>query len=238
VLRLASLPGEAVDAVVCVALRLAFEFGLWSDGALPLLVVCEEAHRYASADQSVGFAPARRSLSRIAKEGRKYGVHLGLVSQRPAELDPTIISQCSTLFAMRMTNEQDQALLRSATSDIATHLLDLVPALGTGEVIGVGEAMPLSTRLAFDTLPRDRVPSSEMTSYLPDAASLDRPELVRTVIERWRRATVSQAVVEDESPAIAPDSERPSILRAPLGELQPAAGAPLLDQARASILKR
>ncbi len=238
VLRLASLPGEAVDAVVCVALRLAFEFGLWSDGALPLLVVCEEAHRYASADPSVGFAPARRSLSRIAKEGRKYGVHLCLVSQRPAELDPTIISQCSTLFAMRMTNEQDQALLRSATSDIATHLLDLVPALGTGEVIGVGEAMPLSTRLAFDTLPRDRVPSSEMTSYLPDAASLDRPELVRTVIERWRRATVSQAVSEDESPAIAPDAERPSILRAPLGELQPASGAPLLDQARASILKR
>ena len=80
---------------------MAFDFGLWSDGALPLLFVCEEAHRYAPADRNAGFAPTRRALMRIAKEGRKYGVYLGLVTQRPAELDPTIISQCNTLFAMR-----------------------------------------------------------------------------------------------------------------------------------------
>ena len=72
-----------------------------------------------------GFAPTRRALSRIAKEGRKYGVSLGLVTQRPAELDPTIISQCSTLFVMRMANEEDQALLRSAVSDAAANLLVL-----------------------------------------------------------------------------------------------------------------
>lgn len=71
VLKLASLPGEVLDAVVCVVCRLAFEFGLWSDGAVPMLIACEEAHRYAAADHSVGFAPARRALSRIAKEGRK-----------------------------------------------------------------------------------------------------------------------------------------------------------------------
>lgn len=237
VLRLASLPGEAVDAVVCVTLRLAFEFGLWSDGALPLLVVCEEAHRYASADHANGFAPARRSLSRIAKEGRKYGVHLGLVSQRPAELDPTIISQCSTLFALRMTNEQDQALLRSASADVAHHLLDLVPTLGTGEVIGLGEAMPLSTRLSFDQLQRELVPSSEMTSYLPDAATMDRAEFVRSVIDRWRRASTSQAASDDDGPTAEPD--RPSLLRAALADQLPAPGtAPLIDQARASILRR
>jgi DNA helicase HerA-like ATPase len=68
-----------------------------------MLLVCEEAHRYIAADRSIGFAPTRRSISRIAKEGRKHGIFLGLVSQRPAELDATIISQCSTLFAMRMT---------------------------------------------------------------------------------------------------------------------------------------
>ena len=87
---------------------------MWSDGAVPLLFVCEEAHRYASNDQSVGFGPTRRALARIAREGRKYGVSLGLVSQRPTELDPTILSQCATLFAMRMSNDRDQALLRSA----------------------------------------------------------------------------------------------------------------------------
>ena len=116
----------------------------WSEGAAPLLLVCEEAHRYASADRSIGFGPTRRSISRIAKEGRKHGVFLGLVSQRPAELDATIISQCSTLFAMRMTNDRDQAILRSAVSDAAANLLDFLPSLGTGEVFAFGDAMSTS----------------------------------------------------------------------------------------------
>lgn len=101
VMQLAGFPAEVIDAVVSVLCRMAFDFGLWSDGAAPLLFVCEEAHRYASADKSVGFGPTRKAISRIAKEGRKYGVFMGLVTQRPAELDSTIISQCNTLFAMR-----------------------------------------------------------------------------------------------------------------------------------------
>ena len=112
IMQLAGFPAEVVDSVVSVLGRMAFEFGLWSEGAFPLLFVCEEAHRYASADRSLGFGPTRRALSRISKEGRKYGVFLGLVSQRPAELDPTIISQCSTLFVMRMSNDRDQAIIR------------------------------------------------------------------------------------------------------------------------------
>ena len=112
---------------------MAFDFGLWSDGAAPLLFVCEEAHRYASADRSGRIRSNTPRDSRIAKEGRKYGVFLGLVTQRPAELDPTIISQCSTLFAMRMSNDRDQALLRSAVSDTAANLLAFVPSLGTRE---------------------------------------------------------------------------------------------------------
>ena len=77
-------------------------------------------------------------MSRLAKEGRKYGVFLGLVTQRPAELDPTIMSQCSTLFAMRMSNDRDQALLRSAVSDSAANLFAFVPALGTREALAFG----------------------------------------------------------------------------------------------------
>ncbi len=128
ILQLAGFPSEVVDAVVSVTCRMAFDLGLWSDGANPLLVLCEEAHRYMAADHSIGFAPTRRSISRIAKEGRKYGVFLGLVSQRPAELDSTILSQCSTLFAMRMTNDRDQALLRSAVADTAANFL-VLPAV-------------------------------------------------------------------------------------------------------------
>ena len=119
IMQLAGFPAEVVDSVVSVLCRMAFDFGLWSDGVAPLLFVCEEAHRYAPADKKIGFGPTRRALSRIAKEGRKYGVFLGLVTQRPAEIDPTIISQCSTLFCMRLSNEHDQALIRSAVSDAA-----------------------------------------------------------------------------------------------------------------------
>ena len=126
-----------------------------------MLFVCEEAHRYASADRNVGFGADPPRAARIAKEGRKYGVCLGLVTQRPAELDPTIISQCSTLFAMRMANDRDQALLRSAVSDAAANLVAFVPSLGTREVVGFGEGFPLPTRLKLQAARADRIPRSE-----------------------------------------------------------------------------
>jgi DNA helicase HerA-like ATPase len=201
VLKLASVPGEVVDAVVCVAARLAFEFGLWSDGGMPLLLVCEEAHRYASADHTVGFAPARRALSRIAKEGRKYGVHLGLVTQRPAELDRTIIWQCSTMFVMRMASDDDHSLVRSATSDAASNLLSFVPSLGTGEVIGFGEGMPLAARFTFRTLPAETLPCSEPGVDMGSAKVADRSSMVRQAIERWRNATMGNVrPAEPEAP--------------------------------------
>src|SRR2546423_8393233 len=126
---------------------MAFDFGRCSDGFSPLLLVSEEAHRRASADRSIGFGPTRKAVSRIAKEGRKYGVYLGLVTQRPAELDATIISQCNTLFAMRLANDRDQALLRSAVSDAAANLLSFVPSLGTREELPFCQAAPLPSRL-------------------------------------------------------------------------------------------
>src|SRR5262249_31515066 len=152
VMQLAGFPSEVVDAVVSVTCRMAFDLGLWSDGTDPLLIICEEAHRYMSVDHSIGFGPTRRAISRIAKEGRKYGVFLGLVTQRPAELDPTILSQCSTLFAMRMTNDRDQALLRASVTDTAANLLEFLPSLGTGEAFAFGEGVALPTRVRFKPL--------------------------------------------------------------------------------------
>lgn len=247
VLKLASLPGEVLDAMVCVVCRLAFEFGLWSDGAAPVLIACEEAHRYAAADHSLGFAPARRALSRIAKEGRKYGVYLGLVTQRPAELDPTIISQCSTLFVMRMANEEDQALLRSAVSDAAANLLSFVPSLGTGELVGIGEGMPLPARLTFRKLPQNLVPRSETAGEKSgEMRDLSRDKLVRVAIERWRRATTSQAGPEEEapreqapSPAAAAQDAIARGLQAIVGDRPaPEPRRVPLDPNRYSILKR
>ena len=124
------MPPEVVNSVCSVMARLAFDLALWSEGKLNLLVVCEEAHRYMPADPRLGFAPTRHALARIAKEGRKYGCYLGVVTQRPGELDPTVLSQCSTVFAMRLANDQDQAIIRSAIADSSASMLSFLSAMG------------------------------------------------------------------------------------------------------------
>src|SRR6201984_764933 len=191
------------------AWHLDFDFGPGSDGAVPLLFVCEEAHRYTSADRAIGFAPTRRAISRIAKEGRKYGVFLGLVTQRPAELDPTILSQCSTLFAMRMTNDRDQGLLRSAVADTAANLLSFLPSLGTGEAFAFGEGVALPTRMKFRQLPAQLLPKSETVTLGGCAAPTDDHSLA-PVVERWRgrsgkaRPIGGKPAEDTRQPAVAP----------------------------------
>src|ERR1700704_4789939 len=231
IMQLAGFPAEVVDSVVSVLCRMAFDFGLWSDGVSPMLFVCEEAHRYASADRSIGFGPTRKAVSRIAKEGRKYGVYLGLVTQRPAELDATIISQCNTLFAMRLANERDQTLLRSAVSDAAANLLAFVPSLGTREVIAFGEGMALPTRLKFKELPLEvlRKRDAEATARM-DAGHRVNEDFVISVLERWRGATSQRDVPNDPG---ANDRPAARTVEAPM--LQPSMG---LDPDRFSLLKK
>jgi len=246
IMQLAGFPAEVVDSVVSVLCRMAFDFGLWSDGAFPLLFVCEEAHRYASADRTIGFGPTRKALSRIAKEGRKYGVFLGLVTQRPAELDSTIISQCSTLFAMRMANERDQAIVRSAVSDAAANLLAFVPSLGTREVLAFGEGVALPTRLKFKQLAENLIPQSQaVINSTTDAANGANEDFIDTIIDRWRGATMShkqsgvdggsdfESMARDEFSSIAP--QIPTAPQAP--PIAPAV-APRLDPDRFKLLKR
>ena len=221
IMQLAGFPAEVVDSVVSVLCRMAFDFGLWSDGVAPLLFVCEEAHRYAPADKKVGFGPTKRALSRIAKEGRKYGVFLGLVTQRPAEIDATIISQCSTLFVMRLSNEGDQKLIRSAVSDAAANLLSFIPSLGTREVFTFGSGVALPTRMRFAELSADKRPNSEASGNTrSDAGTNMNRDLLTTVIERWRSASMSHRMSEDtyddtpspfESPALQP-AQAPSYI--------------------------
>jgi len=195
VMQLAGIPFEVVDAVVSVLSRMAFDFGLWSNGAIPLLFVCEEAHRYVSADHSLGFQPTRRALSRIAKEGRKYNVFLGLVTQRPAELDANIVSQCSTLFAMRIANDRDQQLLLAAASDAATNLLRFLPSLGPREALAFGAGIPMPTLFTFPELPDHFIPRVEAGSDQDPQASLS-DQMIDSAIERWRGAMMAKRLLE------------------------------------------
>jgi DNA helicase HerA-like ATPase len=186
IVEMAGFPAEVVDAVVSVLCRLAFDLGVWGKARVPLLVVAEEAHRYVPADKRIGFGPTRRAISRIAKEGRKYGVYLGLVTQRPAELDPTILSQCSSIFAMRMANESDHAIIRSAVSDAASSTLAALPSIGNREAIAFGEAVSMPMRVRFASLPVDRLPHNELPALHSTLSEEDTRDFLDEVVRRWR----------------------------------------------------
>ncbi|MEO0398504.1 MAG: DUF87 domain-containing protein [Pseudomonadota bacterium] len=187
VIELGGLPSEVVQVVVSVIGRIAFEFGLWSHGAAPIALVVEDAHRFAPAASDEGFAPTRKSLIRIAKEGRKTGVSLFVLTQRPTELDPTILSQCNTIFAMRLANQADQEALKAAVPDAATSLLSCLPSLGLGEAIAIGEGVALPTRIRFDKVPREFVPRSLTASFTDGwSVCLDDKAFVDRIVEQWR----------------------------------------------------
>ena len=190
ILDISGLPAEIVDVVVSVLCRMIFDFAMWSDRASgqPVLLVCEEAHRYAPQDSALGFGPTKLAISRIAKEGRKYGVSLCLVSQRPSELSTSILSQCNTLFALRMSNERDHEFVRNALPDSAHGLIGALPSLRTQEAIAVGEGVTVPMRLRFDDLDAGFRPMSG-TANFSSAWQTDEQdeEFIDNVVERWRR---------------------------------------------------
>ncbi len=166
--QLTGLPSEVVNSVVSVLCRMAFDLAVWSKGTCEVLVLCEEAHRYVPIDKHQGFGPTRRSISRIAKEGRKYGSYLGIVTQRPGELDPTILSQCSTVFAMRLSNDHDQEIIRSAISDSSASTLSFLSSIGNREAIAFGEGIATPMRMRFAEQPANFIPGAPTTEQPMD----------------------------------------------------------------------
>jgi DNA helicase HerA-like ATPase len=189
IIDLSGVPSEIVDVTVSVLCRLVFEFALWSprDKAPPILLVCEEAHRYVPRDDEAAFAPTKRSISRIAKEGRKYGLSLCLVTQRPAELSISSLSQCNTIFALRLGNEHDLTFVRHAVPDSARWLTDAMPALNTREAVVIGDGVPVPMHIRFDELAPEHRPASTTPAF-SDAWQRDAADegLITETIERWR----------------------------------------------------
>ncbi|MGB6319521.1 MAG: DUF87 domain-containing protein, partial [Litorimonas sp.] len=187
ILDFSSIPSETLNIVVSVVSRLAFEIATWSERKLPILLVCEEAHRYIPSDPSLGFHATRRIISRIAKEGRKYGVSLGIISQRPSELEPSTLSQCSTVFSMRLSNERDQNFVRAAVPDGAAELLTFLPSLGTAETMVFGEAVNMPMRVLLNTLAEEYRPSSSSASFTQLwARDMASPQLLESVYTNWK----------------------------------------------------
>ena len=189
IIDISGVPSEIVDVVVSVLCRLIFEFALWSDRAKtpPILLVCEEAHRYVPRDDQAGFAPTKRSISRIAKEGRKYGLGLCLVTQRPAELSVSSLSQCNTIFALRLSNDSDLEFARNAVPDSSRWLVEALPALNTQEALVLGDGVSVPMHIRFNDLAPEHRPASTKPpfseAWQEECAAID---LIAETIERWR----------------------------------------------------
>ncbi|MDV4177152.1 ATP-binding protein [Rhizobium brockwellii] len=187
--QLAGIPSEVVNSVASVLCRMAFEVALWSEGAIHMLVVCEEAHRYIPSDPSLGFVPTRQAIARIAKEGRKYGVSLGIITQRPGELDQTILSQCSTLFAMRLANDRDQEIIRSAIPNSSISTTSFISSIGNGEAIAFGEAISVPMRMRFSRVEENLLPKASSANSKQSEEDPDTVDL-RKIVTRMRAVTV------------------------------------------------
>ena len=187
IIDVSGVPSEITSVVVAVLSRMVFDFAIWSrnEPQRPILLVCEEAHRYIPRDDngsSVG-----RILSRIAKEGRKYGVSLGLITQRPSDLAEGVLSQCGTILSMRLNNDRDQAFVRAAMPEGARGFLDSIPALRNRECIICGEGVAIPIRVSFDGLDEAKRPASDdpvFSDLWRQTGGED--EIIARTIRRWR----------------------------------------------------
>ena len=189
IVDVSGVPSEVTSTVVSVLARMVFDYAIWSrtEQQRPMLLVCEEAHRYVPKDESGTGQAVRRILERIAKEGRKYGVSLGLITQRPSDLAEGVLSQCGTILSMRLNNERDQAVVRAAMPEGARGFLDAIPALRNREMIVCGEGVNIPIRVAFDTLEAEKRPASSDPSFADMWRQTgDEEGIINRTIKRWR----------------------------------------------------
>jgi len=168
-------------------LSIIYEFLYWGQNKdvggrqTPILFVLEEAHNYLKSGEN---SIASRTVQKIAKEGRKYGSGLLLVTQRPSELDDTVLSQCGSVIALRMTNSNDRGHIKSVLEDSLNELVELLPSLRTGEGLIMGECVKLPMRTKFskakDSKSTDPLVSKQWKKDLPDSANYKK------VLEYWR----------------------------------------------------
>jgi uncharacterized protein len=189
IVDVSGVPSEVTSVVVSVLARMVFDYAIWSrtEAQRPILLVCEEAHRYVPKDESSGGQAVRKILERIAKEGRKYGVSLGLITQRPSDLAEGVLSQCGTIISMRLNNDRDQACVRAAMPEGARGFLDAIPALRNRECIVCGEGVAIPIRVRFDDLEPEKRPASSDPSFATSWRETgDEEGIIQRTVKRWR----------------------------------------------------
>ena len=215
ILDLSGVPSTVLRQLTGSILKIIYEALFWSreksEGGIqrPLLIVMEEAHRYLS-ERSDGLAS--ETVQRIAKEGRKYGVGAMVVSQRPSEVNETVLSQCGTFFALRLSNPSDRARVQGTLPDGLAGLLDVLPVLRTGEAIITGEAAKLPMRCRVTLPEKDHRPRSEDPRVSAKWKIERRKEGYRRVVASWRAqnplATVDQLDIDRKRVEDEPEDDQ------------------------------
>ncbi|MXP14777.1 DUF87 domain-containing protein [Altererythrobacter confluentis] len=189
IIDLAGVPTEIVNVVVSTLARLILDYAIWAprETRAPILLVCEEAHRYLPRVKSPATRSVEKQLERIAREGRKYGVCLGMVTQRPSELSETALSQCGTIMSLRLNNQSDQRDLVAALTEGARGIAGTVGSLRNRECIISGEGVPIPMRVMIDHLEAGKRPASDdpvfSASWSHDNAGA---ALLEETVRRWR----------------------------------------------------
>lgn len=189
ILDLSGMPSSRLELLLGSVVEVLFESAIWGryqdDGMnkKPLLLVMEEAHRYLSNENN---GLAKTMIRRIAKEGRKFGVGSMLISQRPSEIDETILSQCGTLFSLRINNATDRARVKSAMADGLSGIIDALPILRTGEAIVTGEAAKLPMRFKFRIPQEGQFPDSKDPRVAENWSKKATDSDFKSLVNCWR----------------------------------------------------
>jgi DNA helicase HerA-like ATPase len=191
VIDLSGIPNEVAGAASSAVARTLFSTKLWQTpkerSESPVVLICEEAHRYVPDKGEAQYAAAREAIQRLAKEGRKYGIGLVLVSQRPSEVDSTVLSQCNSWIVLRITNDADREHVRSVLPDSLVGLTKILSGLRQREAIVVGQATALPSRIRIRKLEREQLPRSHDISFVDGwrGSHLNEDSLGQ-IAQRWR----------------------------------------------------
>jgi DNA helicase HerA-like ATPase len=187
ILDLSAIPFDVLPMVTAQIGRLAYEFNFWNPlcREFPIYLICEEAHEYIPREDIARYREARRSMERIAKNGRKYGVGLCVVSQRPHDVSETVLAQCSSFVCLRISNPEDQEYLRSMVPEAARGTFAALTSLSKGEAIALGEAVPMPVRFKVD-LPNPP-PNSTDIDYAGKWRNGGQEISVEQLVSNWHK---------------------------------------------------
>ncbi len=185
ILDLSGIPYEIIDLTVGLLSRMIFDFNFYTPAEIrrPIVLVFEEAHNYIPAEPAEQGNFARIAIERIAKEGRKYGVSAVVVSQRPRDLSPTVLSQCNNVIAMRISNPDDQTYVSKIVSDQFASLISMLPVLRPGESFVIGDSVPMPLRTLVS--PPESPPASANVDFIRVWQEQQQDNQIEQTIERW-----------------------------------------------------